>query len=517
MKRFYQLLLVTLFGFVVTTKAIAIEVIELPSPSSNKVIIKLRFDNGSKSDPQGKEGLTLATANMMAYGNTQSHTSSEIKQILMPMAARFGVKVDKEVSTFTFTVHQDFLDKFYQVTKELVLAPAFTEKDFTRLNGQQQNFVDQSIRASSDEEYSKKALEHLLFRGTNYQHLTQGTSASVKSLNLNEIKAHYQNVFTRHNLTIGIAGNYAAEFLTQLKQDMQQLSNTQPNIPDAGKANKPDGINVEIIAKKNAFGSAIFTGFPMDVTRSDDEFAALMVANSWLGEHRKSYSRLYQKIRQARSMNYGDYSYIEWYENASSNTMPSTGTPRSSNYMSLWIRPVQIAKQLKQQYAELADIKIGHAHFALRMAVRELDLMITNGMSEQAFEETRVFLKSYTKLYAQTVGKRLGYLMDSKFYGRDDYLFELDKLLAKVTVEDVNRAMKKHWQVNNMFITIVTDESEAQALADSIKSNAASPMAYSNFLKKGLSKEILAEDDKVAVYPLNVNSVKIIKSEDTFY
>ena len=39
------------------------------------------------------------------------------------------------------------------------------------------------------------------------------------------------------------------------------------------------------------------------------DVAALMVANSWLGEHRKSYSRLYQKIREARSMNYGDYSY----------------------------------------------------------------------------------------------------------------------------------------------------------------------------------------------------------------
>ena len=36
----------------------------------------------------------------------------------------------------------------------------------------------------------------------------------------------------------------------------------------------------------------------MNLTRSNNDFAALMVANSWLGEHRKSYSRLYQKIRE---------------------------------------------------------------------------------------------------------------------------------------------------------------------------------------------------------------------------
>ena len=30
----------------------------------------------------------------------------------------------------------------------------------------------------------------------------------------------------------------------------------------------------------------------------------------WLGEHRKSISRLYQKSGEARSMNYGDYTYM---------------------------------------------------------------------------------------------------------------------------------------------------------------------------------------------------------------
>ena len=64
---------------------------------------------------------------------------------------------------------------------------------------------------------------------------------------------------------------------------------------------QPDGIDVQIITK-DAFGSAIFMGFPMDITRSNDEFAALMVANSYLGEHRKSYGLLYDKIRTTRSM-----------------------------------------------------------------------------------------------------------------------------------------------------------------------------------------------------------------------
>jgi len=148
--------------------------------------------------------------------------------------------------------------------------------------------------------------------------------------------------------------------------------------------------------------------------------------------------------------------------------------------------------------------------------MRFFDLLIKNGMTEDQFEETRTFLLSYTKLYAQTPADQLGWLMDSRFYGRKNYLNELDKLLKEVTLEDVNKAIQKHWQTENMFITIVTDVSEAEPLAKSLKENLESPMSYSNLVKSGLPKEVLDEDDEVAKYKLNVKSVKIVKSEDTF-
>jgi zinc protease len=492
------------------------EIVELKLPNSSKVVVKLMFRNGCISDPAGKEGLTYTTASLMTQGGTSEWSYSEIQDKLFPMAATYSASVDKEVTIFTFSVHRDFLDQYYPILKGIMLTPAFDESDFKRVITNQQNYVDQVIRASSDEEYSKKALEDLLFRGSNYQHMKEGKSASVKSLTLEDVKQHYQNFFTRYNLTIGITGNYPPEFLEKLKTDMKQLSDVKPTLPPPGKANTPNGINVEIVSKDDAFGSAIYTGFPLNITRSSDEFAALMVANSYMGEHRKSYGRLYQKIREQRSMNYGDYTYIEWYDNGGRFQLPPSGVPRSSNYFSIWIRPVQIGKQLKQQYAELADIKIGHAHFALRMAIREIDMLLKNGMSQEDFEATRTFLRSYIKLYTQTPGQQLGYLMDSRFYGRKDYLKEMDALLAKLTVDDVNKAIRKYWQVENMFVTIITDQSEAEPLAESLRNNLPSPMSYSTLVKSGLPEGILKEDDAVADYKLNVKSVKIVNSADTF-
>ena len=78
------------------------------------------------------------------------------------------------------------------------------------------------------------------------------------------------------------------------------------------------------------------------------------------------------------------------------------------------------------------------------------------------------------------------------------------------------RLLRKHWQTQNMFVTIVTDASEAQALAGSLISNAPSPMSYSNLVKSGLPEAVIAEDEAVANYQLNVKKVTIVESADTF-
>ena len=48
-------------------------------------------------------------------------------------------------------------------------------------------------------------------------------------------------------------------------------------------------------------------------------------------------------------------------------------------------------------------------------------------------------MRSYIKLYAQSPGEQLGWLMDSDFYGRKNYLKELDILLEKLKIEILKR------------------------------------------------------------------------------
>lgn len=498
------------------TIARAQELIELKQPNSAKITVKLMFDNGSITDPEGMEGLTYTAAQWIADGGTESMTKSEIDNFIYPMAAGYRVSVDKEAVVFTFSFPSDFEDEFFPVMRDLIVSPRFDTSDYQRVMARQENYVTRVIKNSSDEDYSKMILEQYLFEGTSYAHMVEGNASSMKNINAEAAKLHYKNYFTKDNVLVGIAGNYSDDLKQKLMEAVKQLPAMTVQLPEPKDAPMPDGFQFKIVSKPGAFGSAIFMGYPLDITRADDQFAALAIANSYLGEHRKSYGVLYSKIRETRSMNYGDYSYIEWYPDGSSHQLPISGYPRKANYFAMWIRPVQIASGLKQQYPELKDITIGHAHFAIRLAIRELDSLITNGMSKENFELTRDFLRSYIKLYVKTPDERLGYLMDSRFYGRGDWIKEFDNLLAKTTVTDVNKAIREHFQVKNMKVTIITSPDEAEPLANSIRNNLPSPMSYSDLLKAELPKEVLEEDNVIAKYPLNVTSVEVIPSADTF-
>ena len=140
-----------IISLILTGIIMAQEVVELKQPNSTKVVVKLMFKNGSISDPIGKEGLTNLTAELITQGGTDELNFSDIQNKIYPMAAGYYSSVDKEVTIFTFQFHKDWMKEFYPILIGLITNPSFSEADFERVKVNQQVYVDQVIRASSDE------------------------------------------------------------------------------------------------------------------------------------------------------------------------------------------------------------------------------------------------------------------------------------------------------------------------------------------------------------------------------
>ncbi|HEY0593562.1 MAG TPA: pitrilysin family protein, partial [Thermoanaerobaculia bacterium] len=449
-----------------------IKFVTVPSPLQ-QLTVKLLFDAGSAHDPKGKEGLARLAASMITEAGSKAMRIDEINRALYPMAGGFGSQVDKEMTTFTGRIHADNWQKFLDVVLPQLLDPGFREDDFKRLKEAQKNALVQDLRANNDEELGKERLQYLVFKGTPYAHPPVGTVAGIDAITLDDVRDFVRKHYTLGHLTVGLGGSVPEAMTARLRSELAKLPAGRSGAAAAPTATRPEGMKVEIIDKSTR-AVAISLGFPIEVTRSHPDFPALSVARSWLGEHRSSMSHLYQRIREVRGMNYGDYAYIEAFPRGMFQFYPDPNIARKAQIFEIWIRPVVPE----------------NAHMALRIATHELEKLVTNGLSKEEFESTREYLMKNVFVLTSNQNQQVGYALDSAFYGTPEFTKYMRESLAKLTVDDVNRAIKKHLQAKNVFVVIIADD--AAGLKEALVSDRFSPIKYD-----AEKPAALLEEDKV--------------------
>jgi zinc protease len=421
--------------------------------------VKLLFTVGSAHDPAGKDGLAALTAAMIAEGGSTALTIDQINAALYPMAGSFTARVDKEMTTFTGAVHRDEWARFFGTTLPQLLDPGFRDEDFARLKDAQLNALTQNLRSNNEEELGRERLQTNLFRGTPYGHVTLGTVAGIRAITLDDVRRFAREMYTRANLTVGVNGDAPDEMLRALRAGLARLpaGAPAPRVPVAGT--RPSGLEVEIL-EKDTRSTAISLGLPIDVTRAHPDFVALSVARAWLGEHRISSGRLFQRIREIRGLNYGDYAYIEAFPRGMFQFFPDPNIARQRQIFEIWIRPVVPV----------------NAHMTLRIALHELDALIRNGLTREQFETTRDYLLSNVYVMTAEQDQQLGYALDSVWYGIGEYTAFMRDGLRRLTLDDVNGAIERHLSASDLSIVFITQD--AAALKQALVADEPSSIKY---------------------------------------
>ena len=470
---------------------------ELLRPSSTPLVdLRFLFEHGAADDPDGQEGLAELTARMVSDAGSEALTYAQVQRALYPLAAGFGAQVDKEMTVFSGTVHRDNLDRYYDIVASQLLDPAFRESDFERVKDQLINDIRVGLRANNDEELGKEVLYEMIYGPAHpYGHLTLGHAEAIAALTIDDVRSFYETHYRQPALTVGVAGDAPEPFLARMRADLaselpDELGSMQQQ---AVSSPKLAGTHVTLVNKETR-AAAISFGFPIEVRRGHEDFVALYLARSYFGEHRSSNSHLFQRIREVRGMNYGDYAYIEYFPRGMYQFHPDPNLGRRHQIFQVWIRPVPPEQ----------------AHFALRLGLYELDRLIEEGISEEDFEATRNYLMKFTNVLTASQDRALGYDLDSSYYGTPEFVAYIREGLATLTRDDVNHAIRTHLDSEGMAVVVITPE--AQSLADQLAADAASPMTYT----VDQTVEVLAEDAVVESYPIKPDHVRVIEAADVF-
>lgn len=471
-----------------------VRTIALPS-ASPLVRVKLVFGTGSAYDPPGKEGLAALAGAMIAEGGSQDMTYDEITRALFPLAASFTVQVDREMTTFTGVAHIDTLDQFVGIAIPQLTRPGFRDEDFQRLKAIQLNELVQDLRSNNEEELGKERLQQLLFAGTPYGHPAPGTVAGIESLTLEDVRAFAAKNYTRANLVIGTAGNVSEAASAALHRALAALPEGLPGERTTIVPPETAGLNVEII-KKETRSVAVSFGHPIGVRRGHPDFVALWLARAWFGEHRASNGRLYNRIREVRGMNYGDYAYIEAFPRGMYQFFPDPNLGRRAQAFEVWLRPLRPEQ----------------AVFGLKLALYELRNLIQDGISEEDFETTREYLGKNVFVMTKTQDQQLGYALDSDWYGIPEFTKYIRDELARLTVERVNDVVRRHLSWHNLQVVMIA--ADAEGLREQLLSQRPATISYDG----EKPAELLAEDRIVGAYELGLTPerIRITNVEDVF-
>ncbi len=445
------------------------------------VTFRVVFLTGSAYDPEDKPGLANLTAAMLAQGGTKDLTYKQIVDAMYPMAASVSSQVDKEMTTFSGTTHVDNLDAYYKLFRAMLLEPGWREEDFKRVKDDAINYLRVGLRGNNDEELGKEVLYNVLYEGTPYGHENVGTISALEKMTIDDVKEFYRDHYTQRAVIFGIAGGYPSNFVARISSDFGKLPNQRIFQAHPSKP-KPMPHNRVVLVDKNTRSVAYSIGYPIDITRRDPAYPALLVAQAYFGQHRIAIGRLYQRMREIRGLNYGDYAYIEYFPRGMYQFEPSPNLGRLQQIFQIWIRPLEPPT----------------ARFALRLALYELDKLVKNGLSQEDFERSRDFVSKYVTLLTKTKNAQLGYAIDSTYYGTADYVTHIRTALAKLKREGVNAAIRTYLRPDRLQIVAVTKD--AEQLKEQLASDSPSPMTYNS----PKPADILEEDKIVENWPLHV-------------
>jgi zinc protease len=484
-----------------------LRLLEEPNPASALVNVRVAFRVGSLHDPEGKKGLAQLTASMVADAGTRAKSLAELTKAWSATGSGLGVLVDKERTSFVLNAPKGKASEALDLALEQLVEAGFKEEDFRRLKARQLNALKVGLKANNDEELGKLALESRMYAGP-YATPVLGTESGLEAITLDDVKAFAKAYYTRPRLLAGLGGAFDPGLRAKLLRGLAPLADGDaPKVAFSEAEHLTDGSHLFIVAKETR-ATAISIGLPLRerdaegepvdarVNRAHPDFAALWVATSHLGQHRDSTGVLYQRLREERGLNYGNYAYLEAFPGGMFQFQPDPGVARWFNHWQIWIRPV--------------DPK--HGAFALKAALFELDKLVKHGLTEAQFEASRTFLVKFLDHLNDTGGKKLGHDMDMMGMGLPpDYAGTMKAKLRGLKLKDVNAAIRKYLRTTNLDLAVITKDAEAfrkDLLAE------ASPVPKYDAPKPHLADE----DQAIARFKVDVDlkNIAVQKLEELF-
>jgi zinc protease len=272
------------------------------------IAMEVSFRGGSVLDPEAKPGVAAMTAGLLDEG-AGPYDSKAFQEKLEDLALTLNFDAGRDSLRGHLKTLTPNRDTAFDLFRLALTQPRFAKEPVERIRNQ---MLTGLMREAQDPNaQAQRRWFETMFAGHPYARSSNGTLASVKTIQVGDIRAYARRQLTRDRLIIGVVGDITPAELSRL------LDSTFPGLPVGGDnaalapalteaSPRPTG-GLSVIDKDNPQAVAVF-GAP-GIKRDDPDWYAAYLMNYILGGGGFS-SRLTEEVREKRGLAYSVYSYL---------------------------------------------------------------------------------------------------------------------------------------------------------------------------------------------------------------
>ena len=273
------------------------------------VLVDAAVNSGFASDPTKMEGLARLTGNMLLEGTT-TKSSTQISDILLDLGSELHCNSTLDNTYLSLRTIKANFDASLAIFTEVLLHPAFPQKDFERVQHEQLLLVKQE--QSDPRLLASRVMPGLIYGKEHpYGQSSGGTGSetSIQRINKSLLVGFHETWFAPNNTSLFVTGDITEKELRQKLESQLAGWKTralpQKNIPAVAPAERPV---VYIIDKPEAIQSRIMVAeictFCDETNHDAIEFMNTLIGGSFL-------SRINMNLREDKHWSYGARSYIQ--------------------------------------------------------------------------------------------------------------------------------------------------------------------------------------------------------------
>ncbi|AGR77511.1 peptidase, M16 family [Aliarcobacter butzleri 7h1h] len=381
--------------------------------------LQLVFQNSGYIQDKDKSGLVNLSSSILNEG-TKELGSSNFAQILDENAITIHSSNGFETFVIEVSSLKEQSKKAVSLLNDLLKSPNFTQSSLDKIKTIQTGYLK---RKENDFDFiAQNQLKALLFKDTALENPSSGTIESISKIELKDIENFLSKTISLNNLIIVAGGNFTQkEIETLIKPILENLK-----IGEKSEVKKIDfkSQKSEKTLQRDTEQAYIYFGSSFNIDSKDEENYKAKVASFILGGSGFG-SRLMEEIRVKRGLAYSAYGNIS--------------INKTHTYFSGYL-------QTKNETAKEAQ----------ELVSKLVEEFVENGVTQEELTAAKNFLLGSEPLRNETLAQRLNKSFTLYYRGLDQDCSkkELEKI-QNLKLEDLNKYIKSHKEINNLTFSIV--------------------------------------------------------------